>query len=151
MGLNDVMLLAGVTDTDEALFAFTEAREQPGLRASEPMRLAALTASRTVSLELDGLWLPEEAVALRTPYDRWAAADRLKTVNANPAVFGVAEAALPFLDEETAGPLRAQLSEVRGRAYALAADVAPHERVADASRSRHRRTRCCKRPPRQQW
>ncbi len=130
-GLNDVMMLAGVTDADEALFAFTEAREQPGLRASEPMRLAALTASRTVSLELDGLWLPEEAVALRTPYDRWAAADRLKTVNANPAVFGVAEAALPFLDEETAAPLRARLSEVRGRAYALAADAAPHERVAE--------------------
>ena len=130
-GLNDVMLLAGVTDTDEALFAFTEAREQPGLRASEPMRLAALTASRTVSLELHGLWLPEEAVALRTPYHRWAAADRLKTVNANPAVFGVAEAALPLLDEETAVPLRARLSEVRGRAYALAADAPPHGRVAE--------------------
>ncbi|WP_374200280.1 acyl-CoA dehydrogenase family protein [Streptomyces sp. AC555_RSS877] len=130
-GLNDVMMLAGVTDADEALFAFTEAREQPGLRASDPMHLAALTAARTVSLELDGLWLPEEAVALRTPYDRWAAADRLKTVNANPAAFGVAEAALPFLDEETAAPLRARLSEVRGRAYALAADAAPHERVAE--------------------
>ncbi|WP_164873240.1 acyl-CoA dehydrogenase family protein, partial [Streptomyces resistomycificus] len=63
-GLNDVMLLAGVTDDDEALFAFTEAREQPGLVASEPMRLAALTAARTVSLELDGLWLPEESVCL---------------------------------------------------------------------------------------
>jgi alkylation response protein AidB-like acyl-CoA dehydrogenase len=66
-GLNDDMLLAGVTDTGEALFAFTEAREQPGLRASEPMRLAALTASHTVSLELSGLWLPEESVALRGP------------------------------------------------------------------------------------
>ncbi|MEU0075454.1 acyl-CoA dehydrogenase family protein [Streptomyces sp. NPDC006332] len=130
-GLNDVMLLAGVSDTDEALFAFTEAREQPGLRASEPMRLAALSASRTVSLELDGLWLPEEAVAVRMPYDRWAAADRLRTVNANPAVFGVAEAALSLVDEETAVPLRARLSEVRGRAYALAAHAAPDERVPE--------------------
>lgn len=71
-GLNDVLLLAGVTDTGEVLFAFTEAREQPGLRASAPMRLAALGAARTVSLELDGLWLPEEAVALRTPHERWS-------------------------------------------------------------------------------
>ncbi|GGR46170.1 acyl-CoA dehydrogenase family protein [Streptomyces aurantiogriseus] len=125
-GLNDVMLLAGVTDTDEALFAFTDAREQPGLRASEPLRLAALTAARTVSLDLDGLWLPEEAVALRTPYERWAATDRPKTVAAGPAVFGVAEAALTLLDEETAAPLRARLTDVRRQAYALADHPEPH-------------------------
>lgn len=119
-GLNDVMLLAGITDTGEALFAFTEAREQPGLRASDPMRLAALTASRTVSLELDGLWLPEESVALRQPYETWAATDRTKTVNASPAVFGVTETALTLLDADVAEPLRARLVEIRARAYALA-------------------------------
>ncbi|MFE7932449.1 acyl-CoA dehydrogenase family protein [Streptomyces sp. NPDC057456] len=130
-GLNDLLLLAGVTDSGEVLFAFTEAREQPGLRASAPMRLAALTAARTVSLELDGLWLPEEAVALRTPHERWSAADRLKTVNANPAVFGLTEAALTLLDEDTAEPLRARLTEVRTRAYALADGAAPQEHLAD--------------------
>ncbi|MCX4767489.1 acyl-CoA/acyl-ACP dehydrogenase [Streptomyces sp. NBC_01275] len=129
-GLNDVMLLAGVTDAGEALFAFTQAREQPGLRASAPMRLAALTAARTVSLELDGLWLPEEAVALRTPHERWTATDRTRTVNANPAVFGIAEAALALLDEETAAPLRARLTSVRREAYALADHPAPHEHHA---------------------
>jgi hypothetical protein len=126
-GLNDVMLLAGVTDADEALFAFTEAREQPGLRASGPMRLAALSASRTVSLELTGLWLPDETVALRMPYEEWAAADRPKTLNTSPAVFGVAESALALLDEDTAVSLWARLSEVRDRAYALADRPAPHE------------------------
>ncbi|MEV6057236.1 acyl-CoA dehydrogenase family protein [Streptomyces sp. NPDC052107] len=130
-GLNDVMLLAGMTDAGEVLFAFTEAREQPGLRASEPMRLAALTAARTVSLELSGLWLPEEAVALRTPYERWAPGDRARTLNASPAVFGVAEAALSLLDAETAAPLTTRLSDVRRRAYALADDPAPRERVAE--------------------
>ncbi|WP_406010665.1 acyl-CoA/acyl-ACP dehydrogenase [Streptomyces sp. NBC_00637] len=130
-GLNDLLLLAGVTDTGEVVFAFTEAREQPGLRASAPMRLAALTAARTVSLELDGLWLPEEAVALRTPHERWSAADRLKTANANPAVFGVTEAALTLLDENTAAPLRTRLTEVRTQAYALADGSAPHERLTD--------------------
>ncbi|MGW0578649.1 acyl-CoA dehydrogenase family protein [Streptomyces sp. NPDC002920] len=126
-GLNDVMLLAGVTDAGEALFAFADARDQPGLRASAPMRLAALTAARTVSLELNGLWLPEESVALCSPYDRWAAQDRLKTLNANPAVFGIAEAALGLLDEDTATPLRARLAEVRHQAYALIDEAAPHE------------------------
>ncbi|MEU3980738.1 acyl-CoA dehydrogenase family protein [Streptomyces sp. NPDC026672] len=126
-GLNDVLLLAGVTDADEALFAFTEAREQPGLTASPPMRLAALTASRTVSLELSGLWLPDEAVALRTPYERWAAADRPKTLATSPAVFGVAAAALSLLDEETAAPLRARLSRLRDEAYAAADRSGPHD------------------------
>ncbi|MEU1187228.1 acyl-CoA dehydrogenase family protein [Streptomyces sp. NPDC005859] len=130
-GLNDVLLLAGVTDSDEALFAFAEAREQPGLRASAPMRLAALTAARTVSLELDGLWLPEEAVVLRTPYEQWAATDRAKTVNANPAVFGLTEAALTLLDEDTATPLRTRLAKLRGEAYALADHAAPHEHHAE--------------------
>ncbi|MFF3737029.1 acyl-CoA dehydrogenase family protein [Streptomyces sp. NPDC002566] len=130
-GLNDVMLLAGVTEADEALFVFVEAREQPGLTASEPMRLAALTAARTVSLRLDGLRVPEEAVALRTPYERWAAADRPKTVSANPAVFGLARAALALLDEDTAAPLRARLADVRRRAYALADRPDPQERAAE--------------------
>ncbi|MFE7893764.1 acyl-CoA dehydrogenase family protein [Streptomyces sp. NPDC057412] len=119
-GLNDVMLLAGITEGGEAVFAFTEAREQPGLRPSAPMRLAALTASHTVSLELDGLWLPPESVALRVPYEEWAVKDRVKTVSASPAVFGITEAALALLDDEVAGPLRARLGTVRARAYELA-------------------------------
>jgi alkylation response protein AidB-like acyl-CoA dehydrogenase len=128
-GQNDVMLLAGVTDA--ALFAFTEAREQEGLRPSDPMRLAALTASRTVSLELDGLWLPEEAVALRAPYAEWAKTDRPKPTNASPAVFGVAQAALALLDDDTSGPIRTRLDEVRKQAYALADHPVPHEHLAE--------------------
>ncbi|MGI5516922.1 acyl-CoA dehydrogenase family protein [Streptomyces sp. CA-106131] len=130
-GLNDVMLLAGWTDTGEALFAFTEAREQRGLRASGPMRLAALTAARTVSLELDGLWLPDEATVLRIPHEEWLAADRARTMNASPAAFGIAEAALGLLDEDIAGPLRARLDEVRCRAYTLADRSAPDEHAEE--------------------
>ncbi|MFD9330509.1 acyl-CoA dehydrogenase family protein [Streptomyces sp. NPDC060065] len=138
-GLNDVMLLAGVTEADEALFAFTEAREQPGLRPSPPMRLAALTASRTVSLELDGLWLPEEAVALRTPYETWAATDRPKNTNASPAVFGITASALDLLDaadgdpaaKESADALRIRLDEVRRQAYEVADHPVPTERIAE--------------------
>ncbi|MET8135206.1 acyl-CoA dehydrogenase family protein [Streptomyces sp. NPDC005251] len=133
-GLNDVMLLAGVTDADEALFAFTEAREQPGLRPSPPMRLAALSASRTVSLELDGLWLPDDAVALRTPYESWAVTDRPKNTNASPAVFGVTATAIGLLADdpsatETADTLRARLDEVRRQAYELADHPVPTERI----------------------
>jgi hypothetical protein len=136
-GLNDVMLLAGVTETDEALFAFTEAREQPGLRPSPPMRLAALTASRTVSLELDALWLPDDAVALRTPYEAWAVTDRPRNTNTSPAVFGVTASALDLLEssdgdpaaKETARALRRRLHEVRRQTYELADHPVPTERV----------------------
>ncbi|MFG2801321.1 acyl-CoA dehydrogenase family protein [Streptomyces pseudovenezuelae] len=134
-GLNDVMLLAGVSETDEVVFAFAEAREQPGLRASEPMRLAALTAARTVSLALDGLWLPEDAVVLRTPQEKFALLDRPRNTNASPAVFGVAYAALQVLEDagesEVAGALRGPLDEVRGQVYALAEHPVPYERVAE--------------------
>jgi hypothetical protein len=134
-GLNDVMLLAGVSEADEVVFAFTGAREQPGLRASEPMGLAALTAARTVSLELDGLWLPGDVVVLRTPQEEFALLDRPRNTNASPAVFGVAYAALHALEDagesEAAAVLRGRLDEVRGQVYALAEHPVPYERVPE--------------------
>ncbi|GAA3044579.1 acyl-CoA dehydrogenase family protein [Streptomyces glomeratus] len=134
--LNDVMLLAGVSEADEVVFAFTEAREQPGLRASAPMRLAALTAARTVSLELDGLWLPGEAVVLRAPREEFALVDRPRNANASPAVFGVAYAALELLEgspdaKDTARSLRGRLDEARRESYALWDHPVPHERFEE--------------------
>ncbi|MET9760980.1 acyl-CoA dehydrogenase family protein [Streptomyces sp. NPDC006372] len=133
-GLNDVLLLAGVTDTAEVVFVVAEAREQPGMRPSAPMRLAALGAARTVSLHLDGLWVPEEAVVLRTPREEFALVDLPRAANASPAVFGVAEAALDLVarspdGEGPARSLRARLDEVRREAYALADHPVPHESV----------------------
>ncbi|MGW0708480.1 acyl-CoA dehydrogenase family protein [Streptomyces sp. NPDC002643] len=132
-GLNDVMLLAGVTDADEVVFAFTDAEPQSGLKASAPLRLAAVTASRTVSLQLDGLWVPEENVALHAPYETWAAGDRPKPTNASPAVFGVAESALALLDQNdpTTKALRLRVDRVRRQAYALADHPAPHEHMEE--------------------
>ncbi|MGX1567323.1 acyl-CoA dehydrogenase family protein [Streptomyces sp. NPDC055506] len=135
-GLNDVMLLAGVTDAAEVVFVLTEARAQPGLSPSAPMRLAALTAARTVSLELDGLWVPDEAVVLRVPQQEFALVDLPRAANASPAVFGVAYAALDLVadapdGQETARSLRARLDEVRREAYTLADHPVPHECVPE--------------------
>ncbi|MFK4104332.1 acyl-CoA dehydrogenase family protein [Streptomyces sp. NPDC019531] len=134
-GLNDVMLLAGVTEADEVVFAFTEAREQPGLRASDPMRLAALSAARTVSLRLDGLWLPDESMVLHTPQEKFALVDRPRNTNASPAVFGVAYAAIEVLESagefDTSRALRHRLDELRDQVYDLAEHPVPHERVAE--------------------
>nr|WP_030230754.1 MULTISPECIES: acyl-CoA dehydrogenase family protein [unclassified Streptomyces] len=135
-GLNDVMLLAGVTDTAEVVFVVVEAREQPGMRPSAPMRLAALSAARTVSLELDGLWVSQESVVLRTSQEEFALVDLPRAANASPAVFGVAAAALDLVahtqdGEEPARSLRARLDQVRREAYALADHPVPHESVTE--------------------
>ncbi|MEU1853573.1 acyl-CoA dehydrogenase family protein [Streptomyces sp. NPDC019990] len=142
-GLNDVMLLAGVTDTAEVVFVVTEAREQRGMRPSAPMRLAALTAARTVSLELDGLWAPRESVVLRTAQQDFARVDLPRAANTSPAVFGVTAAALDLVaraqdGDEPAKSLRARLDTVRREAYALADHPVPHECVPErlAAKSR---------------
>jgi hypothetical protein len=135
-GLNDVMLLAGVTDTADVVFVVAEARAQPGMRPSAPMRLAALTAARTVSLELDGLWVPEENVVLRISQERFALVDLPRAANTSPAVFGVASAALDLVADapdgrEPARALRARLDKVRREAYALADHPVPHECIPE--------------------
>ncbi|MDT0436599.1 MULTISPECIES: acyl-CoA dehydrogenase family protein [Streptomyces] len=134
-GLNDLMLLAGVTDEDEVVFAFADAREGPALRPSPPMRLAALGAARTVSLGLDGLRLPEASVVLRAPHAVFAATDRARAANASPAVFGVARAAVALVAEygepDVASALGARLDAVRAEAYALAGHPDPLARVPE--------------------
>ncbi|WP_326690273.1 acyl-CoA/acyl-ACP dehydrogenase [Streptomyces sp. NBC_01795] len=137
-GLNDVFLLGGGTEDGEVVFGVAGAGEQPGLTATDPLQLAALTGSRTVGLLLDGLVVPDEAVAVRLPHERWATEDRPKNTNTNPAVFGVARAALDLVDasgdgeaKETAGVLRERLDAARRDAYALVDEVAPAERLDD--------------------
>ncbi|MGW2330236.1 acyl-CoA dehydrogenase family protein [Streptomyces sp. NPDC001700] len=137
-GLNDLFLLGGGTEDGEVVFGVVDAREQPGLTATGPLQLAALTGSHTVGLLLDGLVVPDEAVAVRLPHERWATDDRPKNTNTNPAVFGVARAALDLVDasgdgeaKETAGVLRERLDAVRRDAYALVDEVPPAERLDD--------------------
>ncbi|WP_372348667.1 acyl-CoA dehydrogenase family protein [Streptomyces sp. KL116D] len=137
-GLNDVFLLGGATDGGEVVFAVAEPRAQPGLTPTRPLRMAALTGTRTVGLTLDGLTVPADAVVIRQPYEEWARADRPKNTNTNPAVLGVTRAALDLLDasgddgaEETAGVLRARLDAVRRAAYALVDEVPAGECLTD--------------------
>ncbi|MGP3774321.1 acyl-CoA dehydrogenase family protein [Streptomyces sp. SDT5-1] len=137
-GLNDVFLLGGATEDGEVVFAVAEPREQPGLTPTEPLQLAALTGTRTVGLHLDGLTVPAENIVVRQPYEEWARADRPKNTNTNPAVFGVARAALDLLDasgdaeaKETAGALRERLDAARRDAYALVDEVPAGERLTD--------------------
>ena len=137
-GLNDVLMLAGTAPDDGVVFCFVDAREQPGLRASAPMRLAALESSRTVRLHFDGLRVDPDMVIHRTTLADWTSSDRRTTVNVNPAVFGIATAALDLLDRAAerdaatlAGSLRTRLQIARRDAYALLDDVPADDRLDD--------------------
>lgn len=142
-GLNDVLMLAGISADAEVVFCFVDAREQPGLQASAPMRLAALESSRTVRLRIDGLVVGDDAVVARTGVADWQAADRRTTANVNPAVFGIARAAVDVVAgcelteaDRLAAALRPRLDAARRDCYALLDEVPPDERLDDRIRAR---------------
>lgn len=153
-GLNDIALLAGRTGgdrdptggdpdgtggaPDQAVFAVVPAVTGQ-LHASAPLDLLAMSATATVSLRVEGLRVGDEDVVRVLPLDRWAAADARRTPNANPAVFGVARAALADLAEvadrqpalgEAVTRFRARLERVRAEAYRLLDEV-PDEEALD--------------------
>jgi len=146
-GLNDLCLLAGRTGTDDpgtaeqAVFAIVPATAGPHLKASDPLSLLAMSATRTVALTVDGLVVGDDAVARVLPLHRWAAADARRTSNVNPAVFGLVRASVKALAAAGDGRVpglsaavttfRSRLDEVRSRAYRLFDDVGDDEALAD--------------------
>lgn len=139
-GLNDVALLGGESEDGDVVLGLVPAREQDGLRASPEMELAALRATRTVALSLDGVRVAADDVLVVRPWQEWAAQDARPTRNPVPAVFGVARSALDLLDAlaerrgepaaaAAASGLRSRLDEVRAEAYHLLDDVDPDAEV----------------------
>lgn len=151
-GLADVLALGGATDDDRVVFVVVDARPGPAVTASEPMRLAVLQAAQTVQLDVDGLVLPDERALEPVPYDAWARADARTTVSTNPAVLGIAQAAVDRLRGlggqrslaeavDVAGVLGDRLDDLRRRAYALADD--PSSDPGEALATRVRAQRLC--------
>jgi alkylation response protein AidB-like acyl-CoA dehydrogenase len=141
-GICDVVLLAGVTADGDAVLAMVPAREADGLTASEPMALAAMSATSTVTLDLDGFHVQDEDVASVVPLADWLEVDRGKTANASPHTFGLQREAVRRLaetasrrDDGTAAALAQQLGRegerLRRVAYTLIDDVPPQEHLED--------------------
>jgi alkylation response protein AidB-like acyl-CoA dehydrogenase len=139
-GLNDVALLFGASADAEVVCGLVPARPSSHLRASPPMRLAAMGSTLTVRLEVDGLVIPDADVVAVQPFSQWAAADRGPTVNPSPAVFGIARTALRLLDEhgqeasepaaaQAAARIGEQLARVRADAYRLIDEAGAAEQV----------------------
>ena len=139
-GLCEAFLLGGRTDDGQVVLALLDARDQPGLASSPPMRLAAMQATSTVSLTLAGLQVTDAQIVEVANATDWLEADRLKTANASPHTFGLQREVVGRLavlaegkGDRTAAALAAQLSEegdtLRQRVYRLLDAVAPEEQV----------------------
>ena len=141
-GLADLLLLGGLSPDGEVVLALLPARPGPGLTAGAPMRLAAMQGTATVALAVDGLWVAHGDVVEVSRAAEWLEADRLKTANATPAVFGLLQEVVQRLadtagqrGDRTAAVLADRLGEegaqLRQAAYALVDHVPAHEQVPD--------------------
>ena len=141
-GLADVVLLAAQTDDAGVVLALVDARDQPGLTAGEPLRLAAMGGTRTVALRLDGLHVADDRVVAVTTRERFLAADAAAVANATPALLGLVRAVLARLRSVGAGRgeaallaaadrLAVQGGQVRTDAYRLRDEVPAGEALEE--------------------
>lgn len=133
-GLCDVVLVGGRTDDDRMVFALVDAVEGAGLTASAPLELAAMAATRTVTLDLSGYAVRDADVAAVVDAAAWLAEDAQRTANPSPHSFGLQRECVRRLaetasrrDDGTAAALAHALGlegeRLRRVAYTLLDDV----------------------------
>ena len=141
-GICDVVLLGGLSPDGEVVLVLVPAREGPGLTASPTLELAAMQATRTVTLDLDGFVAGDAAVVEVSDAAGWLSADALRTANAGPHHFGLQRECVRRLAETAArrddgtaaalaDALRAEGERLRSVAYTLIDDVPADEHVED--------------------
>jgi alkylation response protein AidB-like acyl-CoA dehydrogenase len=92
----DVMLLMvrGSGDyVNSIICAYLAAGRDPayleGLHVHEPLKLLAMSGTHTRPMTLDAVEIPDTNVVALMNFDDWSRADATKTVDVNPATFGV--------------------------------------------------------------
>ncbi len=137
-GLSDTALFSGLTSDGEVVMGFAPPVSSPTLTASDPLQLAALGGTATVRLTFSQQFVADEDVVLRQAYSDWAEADARMVVNAQPAAFGLARAAISVLRAsgdveagQVADALAASAGDVRAAALDLITGAAPDEALAD--------------------
>lgn len=141
-GICDVVLLGGVTGDGQVVLALLPARDGAGLSSSAPLELAAMQATRTVTLELDALVALDADIVEIVDAAGWLAADATRTANASPHHFGLQRECVRRLaetaarrDDGTAAALAHSLGaegeRLRSVAYTLLDDVPADEHLDD--------------------
>jgi len=118
-----------------------------GLHVHEPLKLLAMSGTHTRPMTLEAVKVPDTNVAAVMDFDAWSSADAKKTIDVNPATFGVIRGALADLhstgvkrgDEQIialAGSLSERLIELRRSAYVgIDDDASPDTRITLRARS----------------
>lgn len=150
----DVMLLMvrGSGDyADSIICSYLAAGRDPayleGMHVHEPLRLLAMSGTHTRPMTLDAVKIPDTNVAAVLDYNEWAQTDAGKTIDVNPATFGVIRGALAELQAtgerrndqqilDLAQTLADRTRTLRAQAYAaMDADAPAHERITLRARS----------------
>jgi alkylation response protein AidB-like acyl-CoA dehydrogenase len=132
--LSDVFLVGAQAGTD-VVWSLLSLPGRPGV-TSAALGLAAMAGTATVSVTLKTVAVDAADVVLVEPLDDWRAADRQRTADVSPAVFGLTAEAVRRLTErgdamahEIAANAAAELERVRASAYQLMDDADPAERI----------------------
>lgn len=142
-GLFTHCVTAAVLPDQRVLFAYHPLTESAALNSSEPLDLAAMAVTQTVSVEVRNLGVPETEVVDVHPATWIQHNDRIAVALQSPLALGCAQAALDVLKEEAArkqraammtaaSSLEAELAGVREEAYRAMEDNVDVERSLKA-------------------
>ncbi|MGH9156915.1 MAG: acyl-CoA dehydrogenase family protein [Acidimicrobiales bacterium] len=134
-GSAGVYTVAARCDGRIVWFSLTPEAGKESVRASEPLRLAAMNASSTVRLAFDDLFVPDDDVMSVEDVADWHSRDRVATAQPQPGVFGLAATAcrlLRELDDDAGAALEQELAGCRHRSYELADAAQPDEEHLEA-------------------
>ena len=137
-GLNDVMVLSGVDPEGTVVHALVEAAAAADWNRLRHCRLRPCVRPTPWRSGIHGLQIRDTEVVAEQSIEEWSRADALRTANASPAVFGLADSALDLLRRRgverddvvataTADRIGEQLDDVRADAYRLMDHVAAQE------------------------
>lgn len=111
----------------------------PGMHVHEPLKLLAMSGTHTRPISFDDVVIPDSNVVSVLDFDQWSVEDERKTIDVNPATFGVIRGAVQELTEiaaqkgdarmnELAGFLTARARELRNAAYEAIEEDGPRDK-----------------------
>jgi alkylation response protein AidB-like acyl-CoA dehydrogenase len=124
-GRIDVIRAAARRDDGDIVWALVDATASPTLRV-EPLRLAAVNASTTVTLRFESHVVPPDRVILIQPFDEWQAADRAGLRVNGSLALGIARRCAALLGSEA---LESELRECRSALDRASPDTMPEQRA----------------------
>lgn len=140
-GIAHLFLVAARHDGRILWFLLDARRDDPAVRPSSVLPLAAMNASRTVRLRLDSLFVPDAEVISTESIEEWRCRDRIVTAQPSSPALGVAQRGVRLLsdtDPAAAASLGAELAECRDHGYGLADEArndAAHMSAMTAARA----------------